>query len=331
MTRTLPRLLTGLVALALATTSAHAFNISYTTSGMDAEQTTALQSAINTIDSQFTDPITVSLSFSFNNNFASSATIGQTVYSLYSESFSNTVAAMKTDQGSGSVLNALLNSNSFHATTNSNATVNSSAVWMTTANAKALGSFNDIPTNQTDATITFNSSFSFAYTPAELNSNTVDFTTVVEHEILHALGFASAVDYIGATGQSTISPTTLDLFRFADSTLAGSGAINGSTTRDLTVGSADSFYNGVTFYELSTGVNGDGNQASHWKDQTNQSQYIGIMDPTLPRGQTEGITAADLSAMDLIGYNLAPVPEPASLLTLAFGALLLHKRRRSHA
>jgi hypothetical protein len=75
-------------------------------------------------------------------------------------------------------------------------------------------------------------------------------------------------------------------------------------------------------------VNGDGQQASHWRDNLD----LGIMDPTaVGAGNLNVVTALDLQAFDIIGYNLivAGVPEPSSLVVLggAFGALLLRRRR----
>ena len=53
---------------------------------------------------------------------------------------------------------------------------------------------------------------------------------------------------------------------------------------------------------FSTGVNfGDGYENSHWKDYMN----FGIMDPTVAKGELLDITYLDLTAMDVIGWDLA--------------------------
>ncbi|MBW8001142.1 MAG: PEP-CTERM sorting domain-containing protein [Planctomycetes bacterium] len=75
--------------------------------------------------------------------------------------------------------------------------------------------------------------------------------------------------------------------------------------------------------QLATGAyNGDGNQASHWKDGLG----LGILDPTLAPGELSTITYNDLVAMDLIGWEI--VPEPTTILTLALGTLLMRKRKK---
>lgn len=57
------------------------------------------------------------------------------------------------------------------------------------------------------------------------------------------------------------------------------------------------------------GINyGDGRQAIHWKDDLG----IGIMDPTVACGETLNISATDLSAFDVLGCTVVPIPEPAT-------------------
>jgi hypothetical protein len=80
--------------------------------------------------------------------------------------------------------------------------------------------------------------------------------------------------------------------------------------------------------KFSTGVfNGDGRQASHWKDNLT----LGIMDPTLAPGELAVIRPLDLKAMDVIGYTPAPVPEPGSAMLLVLGAAVFLIRRRTTA
>ena len=63
---------------------------------------------------------------------------------------------------------------------------------------------------------------------------------------------------------------------------------------------------------------GDGRQASHWKD----SLGLGIMDPTAAPGELLSISANDLRLFDLIGYDIAVVPEASSLTLLLIGSVL---------
>ena len=101
---------------------------------------------------------------------------------------------------------------------------------------------------------------------------------------------------------------------------------------DLRAGVADAFSDTDVTYDFSTGLTqGDGRQASHWKDDVLTGTLLGIMDPTLSYGTTEGISAADLRALDLIGWD--PVPEAGDLAIPAGMGLALAALRqwRRHA
>lgn len=204
-----------------------------------------------------------------------------------------------------------------------------------------------------DADITFNSIFAFDFDPTDgISTGTQDFTAVAIHEMGHALGFVSGADtydfyanpngpgrngpfgntfdwdrgsFIPAFGQF-VTPevlTTLDLFRY--STNGGASGFTPDGKRELQLdpnrGAAFSidalnFFNGNgRFSQFATGsFNGDGSQASHWKESagsfdfnncfTAEDPQIGIMDPTSGSCQLGIVTSNDLAAMDAIGYNL---------------------------
>lgn len=194
-----------------------------------------------------------------------------------------------------------------------------------TANAKALGlrPAND-PTR--DGLIRFNSNVTFDFDPSDgITAGSFDFIGIATHEIGHALGFVSGVDFVdglsdttATTSQSFDFVTPHDLFR-------RSGV---SQDVDMTAGTTAKYFSlddGATGNGrlLSLGVGrGDGRQASHWKDNLG----IGILDPTGARGELLMLTANDRLAFDAMGYS--PVPEPATLAALGLGALALLKRRK---
>ena len=211
----------------------------------------------------------------------------------------------------------------------------------TKANLKALG-FSGLDTTfgATDAFITFNTAFSFDFDNRD-GVNGTDFETVALHEIGHALGFISVVDQVN-DGESLISPTILDLYRFTDDTADDPESFAEFTTapRQLTPGIEAIFDEIDNEVQFSTGVetgnfpNVDGQQGSHWKDASpgtrNRSPVLlGVLDPTLAPGQVFPITKADLRAFDLIGYEIAFIPEPVAATLMLLASTPLLRRRRA--
>ncbi|MEO5712941.1 MAG: NF038122 family metalloprotease [Luteolibacter sp.] len=201
----------------------------------------------------------------------------------------------------------------------------------TKANLKALG-FSGLDTSfgATDSTITFSNTFAFDFDNSDgVGAGLLDFETVAAHEIGHALGFFSAVDSADG-GATSITPSVLDLFRFQNGTASDPTTTSEFTLdpRDLVPGHAAIFDDLSNEYLMSTGLTqGDARQASHWKDDALTSSNIGIMDPTLASGVFFVVGAADLRALDLIGYEI--VPEVSALVFAALsGAFLLSRRVR---
>ena len=185
----------------------------------------------------------------------------------------------------------------------------------TKANLKALGYTNlDLLFGTQDGQITFNLNFAFDYYNTDgIEPGHFDFETVAVHEIGHILGFTSAVDQVDA-GATFVIPRTFDLFRFEDD-VTGIDPFNSSQfatfPRNLRPGKyasgnaifdqINSWGNTNSEYLLSTGRNqGDGGQASHWKN----NQNIGVMGPTLAPGVAVPISNADLRVLDVIGWDI---------------------------
>ena len=253
---------------------------------------------------------------------------------------------------------------------------------ITRANAKALG-FTGL--TGPDASITFSNQFAFDFDPSNgIANNSYDFIGVAIHEIGHALGFVSGVDtydsFGGPNGPNRGSNTNLnnfvinsvlDLYRYTDDPF--DIAPGGGPVLDWSVGGSPYFSidGGASPLTLGTGAgyfstgtyNGDGRQASHWKDNTyaggadcsNPTKTpIGILDPTSGRCEILAVSALDLAAFDAIGWNVRVnplwqadyrfttgdifaasgyVPEPASwaMLIAGFGLTGAAMRRRKAA
>lgn len=230
----------------------------------------------------------------------------------------------------------------------------------TKANFKALGfdpAFLDLITpganageKARDAVIDFNSNQPFDYDRSNgVTPGTIDFESVAAHEIGHALGFLSDLDFMDFTNNAFDepyigAPTTLDLFRFEEGTAFDPQTLSEFTSfpRSYATGVAANTDliiagpGGAPEKRMSTGVfdpGGDGRQLGHWRDDALSFFNIGIMDPTLPKGQSLDIGPSDVAALDVIGWNIA-VPEVATVLPVGLavaGGILWQVRRRRTA
>ena len=215
------------------------------------------------------------------------------------------------------------------------------------ANLKAIGLLgaND---PASDGAVTFSSNFAFDFNRGDgISGGQFDFVGVAAHEIGHLMGFVSGVDTVdfysgpngpaknddlnGATaGIGTLDPfrvfSILDLYRYSAQALA-----QGAGVLDLAYGDTPFFSinaGATNLGTFSTGqFNGDGRQASHWKDNLS----LGIMDPTFAPGELGVISSLDRLAFDVIGYDVSPVPEPSSVVTVMGLLGLIGWRERGRA
>ena len=190
-----------------------------------------------------------------------------------------------------------------------NGSANNSTVHLTRANAKALGLLN-ATAGGSDASITFNSQINWDFEPNDgIDTNHFNFVFVAAHEIGHMLGFTSGVDFLDRLSPPLDGPfssnqftvvSAADVFRFSiDSLAEGAGTIDWAAENRPKFFAIDG---GTTnLGEFSRGRNfGDGQQASHWRD----NQGLGLMDPTFAPGEVSQITGLDSRMFDVIGYEL---------------------------
>lgn len=213
---------------------------------------------------------------------------------------------------------------------------NNNVVSLNTSTSKALGLTTDangrtINYGLADGSVTFSTGFSFDFDPRDgISANSFDFVGVAIHEIGHALGFRSGVDIYDAytapgNGTATASragalenvtvATGLDMFRYS-----APGLLDWSTqgTPYFSIDGGQNQLFGDS--RMSTGVrNGDGRQASHFKDSPANVPQLGNLDPTSGYGQMQEITALDLTAFDVIGWQIAfdPLTRPGYRMTTA--------------
>jgi hypothetical protein len=198
---------------------------------------------------------------------------------------------------------------------------------ITNANAKALG-MEGKNSSSLDGYIALNNlsdTWNYDFSNPDVPQDKLDFLSVATHEIGHILGFASGIDDPGwlnaieeadsdDKGKGKIDRkeaeyfSPLDQFRYSN---RSANTYNEADSRkglpDLSVGD-DKYFSidrgKTSLGAFSTGeselLGGDGNQASHWKDQSNS---LGIMSPLLNMGTRQSISTLDIRAFDVIGWD----------------------------
>lgn len=322
----------GALMMSSISKAALTFDFVYTGTWGDTQKT-AMNSAAVLWSQYISDPITVKIEVKWQTGLGALASTDQNLLGYSYANIRNSMITDAADEGTNDTIVASLPS-SLSATVPDNWTLQP-FILTSQANLKALGVTtetawvtNDLDWTVNDATITFDSSSVFDFDGILNGWTGYDFVTVAAHEIGHVLGFNSFVDFISG-GPAGVYPTTLDLFRFADGDVT-TGNFS-SKSRNLTPATTAYFDDAAFEYAMSTGVTGDGRQASHWKDDALTSNHIGLMDPTIATGTFWVPTQADLRALDLIGYefNFSPVPEVTSLSSGALLILGALRRRRS--
>lgn len=231
----------------------------------------------------------------------------------------------------------------------------SQTLFANTSVLKAVGI--DLLPDQLDGTINFSSTFGFDFDPSNgIDNDAFDFISVAIHEIGHALGFVSGVDlfdlvstpngpFLGYNFTDTGIFSALDMFRYS-----AEGVLDFRTGGDSYF-SIDGGKTALLDNTFSTGrFNGDGQQASHWKDLGGCSDQLGILDPNSCFGQMGEVTGLDLAAYDAMGWNLnidalnygfkstseiyleaVPAPSAWSFIIGALGFVGFSRRRRKRS
>ncbi len=188
--------------------------------------------------------------------------------------------------------------------------IHSYEISLTRANAKAVGMIN--PHHKAlDGVILMNKlnnlnyGWNTNYLSNSVGHSKFDLTSVAKHEIGHALGFVSSMDYFDSSNYDDRNArnatfTSFDMFRRGASTQMW-GTIDMSNDSQ----SYFSLDNGSTLIGLlstgqDTSLGADGYQGSHWSAFDNVED---LMDPTLPTNRRRMANYKDLTALDVIGWD----------------------------
>lgn len=303
----------------------------------------AFRRAADTWESVLTDDVTVTIDAGLQSLGASvlGSTGNVSLAASYADFRGLLIADEAADSGGTNAIVAALpevSGLSFYVPTD----FSISGISASKANLKALGvngAFLDTTFGLADGAINFSSDFAFDYDNTDgVGVGKYDFESVAVHEIGHLLGFTSVVDQVDAMLANgvvgAVAPTLLDLFRFV--TIPGFSPTNitefSTLARSILPGYESVFSTVTEEISMSTGrFFGDGSQASHWKDDLG----LGIMDPTLAQLEIGAISAGDLLALDVIGWDLrsvaSSVPDAVSsfsLLAFALGVVAWSRRKR---
>lgn len=299
-------LLAGLLAVVGGSASADliivpTFHSSITSDANSAGIISTINTAISWYQSTFSDNVTVNITFK-----ASTSGLGSTEFPLYLLSYEDYYNALVLDGTSVDDAAALLRLAVDGAGVNNPVTGNTD-ILIKGPNARALGFSTP---GGTDATISLNTSLT---TPGSPSSSGVYYLLpVVYHEINEALGLGSTLG-LPLPGALANTPSPQDLFRF-----------DGSGNRSFTTsGTAASYFSidGAAmlaqFNQASSGDYGD------WATTATKRVQDAFATPG-----ANPLPNVEIRALDAIGYDVAPVPEPGTVALVLAGVVTIALRRR---
>jgi hypothetical protein len=291
----------GATLLGAPTAQAMVINVTYDSTVTDLANAAQIESAfgvaVGVLENLYTNPITVNLTVDW-----APGSLGMSSFGLHGNpsytALTNALAAARTSAADSNAVANLPASNP----------IGSHVWWIPRAEAKVLALGISANDTNSDGTITFDSGSTWTFDPTNRAvSGTFDFIAVAEHEMTECLGRCFDMNHNPTNGY-----VPYDLFHF---TAPGVQCL--SVTNDA--GVYFSIDNGTTDLK---GFNpnvalGD---IQDWEPGT----VVDSFDYSLLEGRKGILSAADLTAVDILGYNLHFTPPKINAARQANGHVTIN-------
>jgi hypothetical protein len=290
---------------AVALTINPTWDISVTSLADAALWESGFTSAIREFEDNFSDPITLNITFKANPGTSIFGHSNYSVQGVYT--FSEILDALQSHSTSSADASAITSLTS-DPTGGGNFVLND-------AQAKALG-LRSATNPSTDGTVTIGTGYDYTFSATRRAvSGEYDFIGIVEHEISEVMGRSSGLGAAFGSGKYSSVYEIFDLFRYT--------ASRAPTVDPNDTGVYFSINGGSTNLRAFNSTPGEDLQ--DWAGKTPYS--ADAFNAISFSGYKNALTTVDLTAMDVIGYTRA-VPEPATLSLLVAALALVGFTRK---
>jgi hypothetical protein len=277
------------------------FDSSITSDSNAAGIEATINTAIQTYETIFNNPITVNITFS-----ELTSGLGESSFDVYEIPYSEFYTALGNENPTPQDALALktLPSASLNPVTST------PDMLIKPANAAALGINLGLPAGSSDGTVSVNTSLT---TPGSSGtSGSYSLLSVTEHEIDEVLGLGSTLG-LTLPGNEDSMPSPEDLFRY-----------DANGNRSFTTSPSAQAYFSINGSSLLAQFNNTGHgDYGDWA----QSATPQVQDAFATAGANPALGTDEITALNVIGYTLA-TPEPATFLLVPAGLALVLWRRR---